>query len=402
MRLAIACLLLATPSAADVLNVRGPQPDHQEIVSAVNAAAPGDVIRVWPGQYQVFTVSKSLTIVRATINGVAEVNGTIRINGLAAGEHVELTGIACTGADSAGMIVSDCAGAVRLRECQFQGKLWQPWEAWPGLLVMDSGDVALTACQGFGGSSAYPEGGSSGGNGLEVRDSNVSVFGSTFQGTSGATEDDPGASGGSGGHGIYGYGSGQLWIAGCTLIGGHGSNADPDPDWFSGYYGDGGYGGWGHYGSLPAWLHDCTFQPGDGGYSWGGSNGPPGEDTSGTLRPGKARNLRSSGILEDDSAITLRAEGKPFDEVWVRPADAPGYRFDAVRGPFLVETSSSPAADPWLRLGTIDASGVLLVELPTIDLPAFEHQVLHFQGVFVQGKNYFGSMTWSVLVDEAW
>ncbi|MDA1266522.1 MAG: hypothetical protein O2816_15690 [Planctomycetota bacterium] len=401
MRLAAACLLLATPSLADVLNVRGPQPDHQEIQAALDAASPGDVLRVWPGQYQIFSVTQSVTIVRATVNGVAEVQGTLRIRDLAAGATVELNGISSTGQDGPALIVSNCAGSVRLRECKFQGPYWVLWEAHPGSFVTNCADVAMTACESYGGSSAYGEGGGWGAEGLIAADSNVSLFASTFRGASGSTEDDPGASGGSGGHGVSATGSGFLWVAGSTLEGGHGSNADHDPDWFGGGYGSGGDGGWAHAGSMSAWIHDCDLVPGDGGWS-PEYPGSPGQDTTGTLRPGKARLLRATGSLEDDAAITLRAEGTPGDEVWVRLADGPGYRFDPIRGPFLVETAAAPGADPWLRLGTIDASGVLLVELPTIDLPAFEHRVLHFQGVFLRGKNYFGSMTWSVLVDEAW
>ena len=80
------CLATAVPCLADVLNVRGPSSDYSQISTAVDAAAEGDVIRIWPGNYKGFTIDdKSLTLVRAKDSGNILVKGTCRIENLSAG-----------------------------------------------------------------------------------------------------------------------------------------------------------------------------------------------------------------------------------------------------------------------------------------------------------------------------
>ena len=405
MRTALSLLLLASPALADVLDVRGPSPDYNEIGPAVSAAQPGDVVRVWPGSYQVFTVDKSLTVVRATANGTVAVQGTVRVKDLTADERVELVGVQAAGVDGPGLIVSSCAGSVRLRECTFFGADTFNWFAeHPGAFVLDSDDVVFTYCSARGGFAPWGEDGGWGANGLTAQDSTLSLFASTFTGTDGTVDDDPGASGYGGGYGIEVSGAGTLWVAGCTLVGGDGGPADYDLDWWTGEYGYGGNGGWAHYGNTPAWFHDCTFDPGLGGWSPDSSHyGYDGQDSAGgTYVPGVARLLRTSWLTDDASTLTVRAQGAPGDEVWLRIAEGPGYRFHPVRGPLLVDTAPAPLRDPWLRLGTIDGSGVLLVDLPTADLPTGGHLVPHLQGAFHKGKDYFGSSSWTVLLDSSW
>ncbi len=92
MKAPLVLLLLAPAALADVLDVRGPDADHDQIAAAVAAAVDGDVIRVWPRNYQGFTIDRSLFIVRATSSGTVKVQGTIQIRDLIASERVEMVG----------------------------------------------------------------------------------------------------------------------------------------------------------------------------------------------------------------------------------------------------------------------------------------------------------------------
>ena len=298
---------------------------------------------------------------------------------------------------------SSNAAAVGVRVGIFQGANDDPgeWnEPYSGIRVKDSQDVELVFCTAYGGNLHY-WGYGYGVSGAVVSDSNLSAFSSSFYGTSGMTEYDPGASGGDGGHGIAAYGTGRAFLSGCTLVGGDGSHADADPDFWSGQYGSGGAGGWGCYGSMAASFQDMTFEPGEGG--WGVPSGSDGEDASGgDFLPGKKRILRTSGLAADDGSIAVRFDGAPGDRVFLLTSTAPGYRFHPVRGPFLVDVHGAPAAPAWRYMGEIGPSGTLMVSVEAPDLPLLGSGVLHFQGSFMKGKNYFGSSSWSVVLDAAW
>lgn len=396
-----AALALSTLARADVLNVRGPSADHAEISLAVAASAPGDVIRVWPGTYQPFSVKKTLTI--AAVSGSVNVAGTVRIKDLGAAQHVEFSGIKAKGTDGNGLVISDCLGSVRLRNCAGEGALHVGYYSYSGMLILESEDVVLVNCVAKGGLSNYPEGGDYGGIGLETGGSNVSIWGGTFQGSSGTTEDDPGGHGGSGGDGILATNGGTLWVSGSHLIGGHGANADPQPDWFGGGYGVGGSGGWGLYHWLGTEVvHvDCTYQPGTGG--WGVEySGSPGQDTSGVQRQGPARSLRTPALSSDTGLLQLTALGSPGDEVWVRVSDRAGYLFKPRKGPLQIDSAPNEL-ELWFRLGTIPGTGTLTRSLLQEDLPAFDHRTVYLQGLFVGNQHTrFGGSTWTTVLDSSW
>lgn len=404
MRAAIALVFLTLPAAGDVLDVGGPNPDFFEISPAVLAASEGDVVRVWPGNYGAFTVAKPLAIVRADPDGAVRVKGTIRVRDLAADEAVELTGVEAEGLDGSALVVQNCAGAVRVREGVFRGAAATGFESFPGVRVLASDDVELVFCSAFGGEAAFGEYGSPGGDGLVAQDARLSLFASVFTGTDGTTDDDPGASGYGGGTGVVAHGPGVLYVSGCTLAGGDGGPADHDVDWWTGEYGYGGGGGWGQYGSTPTWFLDCTLDPGAGGWSPDPNHvGHDGQASSGGIDlPGRARILRTSGLAHDAQGLAVRCEGAPGDDVWLLEGHGPAYRFHPVRGPFLVEDGPGAARLPWLHLGTLDASGVLVVEIPARDLALLGHETRHFQATFLKGKDYFGSSSWSVVLDTGW
>jgi len=397
-------LAAAAPCLADVLDVGGPSPDYNQISQAVVAGADGDVIRIWPGKYKSFTINdKSLTLVSAQQSGTIEVEGTIRIRNLSAGRSAVLSGVSGSGVEGSALILSDCQGSVRVREGTFHGAddntgEWN--EPYSGIRVDNCQDVELVFCTVYGGNLLY-WGYGYGVSGAVVSDSNLSAFSSSFHGSSGLTEYDPGASGGDGGSGISAWGTGQAFLSGCTLVGGDGSDADYDPDFWSGSYGSGGNGGWGYKGNMPASFQDMTFQPGEGG--WGVPSGSDGLDASGgDFLPGKRRTLRTTGLASDDGPIAVRFDGAPGDRVFLLTSAAPGYRFDPVRGPFLVDVPPAPLSQAWRYMGEIGPSGTLLGSVAAPDLPTLGNRTLHFQGSFMKGKNYFGSSSWSVVLDAAW
>ncbi len=411
-RAAVAAATLVSPALSDVIDVRGPSPDFDQIAPAVQAAADGDVLRIWPGVYESFWVNdKSLSLVRATSSGVITVDGTIRIRNLSSDRRVEMAGVGATGTDGYALVVSDCRGPVRIREGDFvgaSGTIATSYWPYDAVFVTGSADVVFTNCTARGGDPCSGECGGDGASGLTTTASTVSLYASTWRGSSGTTWDDPGESGGSGGHGVVAWETGTIFISGCTLIGGNGSNADWDVDWWTGEYGYGGWGGYGFYSEDHAeetWLLDNDYQPGWAGSSPDSSkNGEPGEDTnSGTFLPGTARIFRASRLIDDQSALALRFEGEPGDRVYVSQARGPGYRFSPLHGPLLVDVPPSPVAMPWRCVGVLGASGALVTTQPQGDLPPLGHVTPHFAALFVDGVNdYYGSSSWTVVLDSAW
>jgi len=401
-------LLLTASASADVLDVRGPSPDFNQIQQAVAAAQDGDVIRVWPGTYSaVWIDDKDLDILRAE-PGVVQVVGTLRVRNLSQGRSVTLAGIDAEGVDGAGLVVSDCAGSVRIREGSFRGGVEPEEHAHmgpAGAVLQSSDDVELVDCSVWGGwpTPSFEHGGS-GGTALTISDSRVTLFASRFEGRGGGTDDDPGASGYPGGDAISAGGGGLLFVSGCELVGGHGGNADPDP----GIFGDFGSGGWGGdalraFGTS-CYAQDNVYSPGDGGWGPNGQSGGPGSEYSSNtnLLPGTSRVLRAARSADDAAALDLSFEGAPGDEVWLLTSRAPGYRFHPVRGPFLVDVPAAPASQAWRYMGTIDGSGVLTTSTTAPELDTLGHVTLHLQGAFMRGKNYFGASSWTVVLDGAW
>ena len=404
-------IFLGFPTAhltAEVIDVRGPSPDHPEIDAAIIAASDGDVIRIWPGDYQPFWIDdRSLTLVSADDTGSVMVNGTFRVMNLGAGRSVEISGISSTSPAARGLVVSDCQGSVRFRECNFRGGYVFDGSVGDlqGILVTGCEDVEFSSCTALGGhvGDVYGDG-NDGASGLRVENSRVSLYHSTFAGHEGYDGWKKGSSGGYGGAGISAGPGGRVYLSGCTLIGGDGgSSGPPDPPIFPGVGGDGGWGyrGWGS--PLPeAWFLDNTYQPGEGGYGDSG-DGLDGQNTSaGTHLPGQARLFRASRLIDDTSTIGLIFTGSPGDLVTFRISRVPGYSFDPERGPLLLHRPSAPLILPWRILGTIDASGVFVTTLPTADLPSFGHSTLHLQGNLIGSENYYTSSSWAVILDAAW
>ena len=392
---------------ADVLNVGGPFSTHSEIQAAVIAAQDGDVVRIWPGNYQPFWIDdEALTLVAAMPGGGVMINGTYRVKNLAPSRSVLISGVSATGGDGHALVVTDCQGSVRLRDSHFVGASAFgvfSWNGFPGALISNCADVVMTDCSATGGSPVWGEYGGWGGDGMEVSVSRVSLYASIFTGMGGSTEDDPGASGGGGGHGISAWG-GRIYLSGCTLRGGGGSPADWDMDWWTGQYGYGGSGGWGLYGSAEAWYLDNTFVPGQGGSSPDpGNTGSAGQDMiPGTVLLGPSRLLRASRLKYDFGTILLDFTGAPGDLAFLKLARAPGYRFRTTFGPELIADPAPGSLLPSRFVGVLDSTGSLQVTLRLRDLPPFETQFLQVQGRLLGITSYDSAPSWSVILDGAW
>jgi len=407
-------LALPLPRAgADVIDVRGPSPDYDQIVDAVNAAQDGDVVRIWPGHYGAFWIEdKALTLVRADPSGAVIVDGTYRIKNLAAHRSVEVCGVDAHPADGHALVVSGCRGSVRIRDGEYVagdtiGSIWDQ-RTNIGVYVIDCDDVELSSCSAMGSIRIDQDFcyGFRGNPGLAADSSRVSLYDSTFEGYGGGDGIEDGYDGGRGGHGVEAWGEGCVYLSGCLLIGGDGGDSPPD----FGECGWGGSGGWGYYGhpyATPhpeAWFLDDVYQPGLGGDSCtSGQDGSDGQDTSlGTHLSGDARLLTASPLIDDGSTIDLVFRGTPGDLVCLQVADSPDYAFAPLRGPFLLATRDLPDLRPWRILGTMGATGVFTVSLPVAGLPAFGQHVKHLQGNLIGAENYFTSSTWTVILDGAW
>ncbi len=409
-------LTLALPlplAGAEVLDVGGPNPDHDQIEDAVVAAQDGDVLRIWPGHYESFWIDdKTLSLVSADDSGAVVVDGTFRVKNLAPHRSVEISGVSATALEGHALVVSDCQGSVRVREGVFVGGDIDAgyWNTTSGVFVTQCSDVELVFCTARGAARLdhHPYYvGAEGDPGLTVESSQVSLFSSTFEGCPGGPGLVDGADGGSGGGGIEAWDGGRLYISGCTLIGGGGGDAGGPESWECP---DGGHGGSGYAGLDPqpeAWLLDNVYLPGEGGadcYASSTGDAPDGQETKGDcLRlPGAARLLRASRLIDDTSSIGLIFTGTPGDLVCLQACGSPAYTFDAERGPFLLATRPLPELRPWKILGTIGAGGTFSTSIGVADLPALGHHTRHLQGNLVGAQNYFTSSSWTVILDGAW
>ena len=117
---ALASALLASPALCDVIDVGGGANDFPKIQAAVNAAQDGDVLRIYPGNYEPFVVTnKGITLAR--VNGNVHILGTYRVRNLSSSRTVEISGLSATGTDNSALIISNCAGSVRVRDAALIG-----------------------------------------------------------------------------------------------------------------------------------------------------------------------------------------------------------------------------------------------------------------------------------------
>ncbi|MCP3920873.1 MAG: hypothetical protein GY711_35545 [bacterium] len=401
MHLLQLCILaaLSPGSPADVLDVGGGTPDYSEIHAAVAAAANGDVIRVWPGSYQIFQVNGKALTIAATAPGAAQVLGAYRVMNLSADDVVAITGIASTGNDSEGALVVNCLGSVRFQDCTMigheglQGTTPPPpmdGDGWSGVRVLGSNDVSFVRCELEGGAGAliscefqdwYI---GNGGSALSVEDSTVAFFDSVATGGyGGGSIDTTDTAGARGGHGVQATVS-TVYVGGSELNGGTGGLGG-DSGGFGYGGGDGGPGGdsiWAAGGVVR--TLDVVLNPGAAGSGQGmGGPGVPGQpvrlSVGATLEvlSGVARHLTAPVLVTEATSLAFQVEGEVGDLVVAFTATDTRHVFDArLRAPLMVGTSS---ALPRFVVGTIDGSGSVVYAKRAPYQPPFQTTTWHVQ-----------------------
>lgn len=406
--LALALAPLATASA-DVLNVRGPNPDFNQINLAIAAASDGDVIRVWPGNYAAFEITgRSLTVTRESDLGTVMVDGSITISGLTAVMEAVVSGIDATGTVAEGLIVTNNQGAVRVEGGIFVGRLMDgTGDAHPGGRVATSADVAFTSCSFFQGAFApwpfYDI------CSLSISGSSVSMFDSEAIGSDGMDAPEwEEVNGWTGSNGVN-VSASFFYASGCLFQGGDGGDGGDWTDSWTGTGTIGGDGGDGIDASNASNLHllDTLAVGGVGG--WGSQyDGNPGEEvdlnSGSTLEDlvGTARHLDLPTLLPEQTTVNIVVEGQAGDLVLLVASVRSRLRYIApAHGPLLLR---SPFDMPRQILGYLPGSGSQTYQFTIPDVPPLAAITWHFQAGLIpsSGGLYLSSVRSGVLLDSAW
>jgi predicted outer membrane repeat protein len=390
-------------------------PPFYSLQDAVNAATDGDTILVATGQYEPFTITNKSVSIVSVPGHVVFIDGTIRVNDLAAGRSVLLSGLEGRGKtqpnqSDPGLIVSSCQGHVRVEGCKLTGGLGGPkdfsetyGDGGHGVVLQASPQVVFSHCTLTGGTgngnlNCYDCTGGDGGFGVRVNLSAPAFYQCTLQGGHGGSV---GGQGGNGGHAVW-QGNTFVFAAGSELRGGGGGRGD---DFLAGVGGDGGNGLLVNA-TGTADLLDNTCVGGAAGTSGAGSayNGHPGAPIggSGTVHQhvGEARSAAANRLWLDGFDLHVTVAGVPGDKVWLRVATRPAWWFQAsLPGVHLVANAPVPMAPA----GVIPASGSLSVTLPITDLVGQADRLLYLQalGFDAFGDAWLGSPMHTLVLDRA-
>lgn len=418
---AIALAALPALARADVIQIGGPAPDFTDIQPAIDAAAEGDTLIVWPGVYGPFTIAgKSLTVARRMpFVNKPEIAGPVLVQDLAPDQRVVLQGLNINAIFSTwpGLTLLQNQGSVRIDASELTGCLAATSHAaWPGLYVHDSLDVTLSNCFVQGG---YGQAQFDGAPGIDTDNSKLGLYGSAVVG--GRGPDAPsgqGENGRRGGPGLYCNHS-QIFASDVEIYGGdggQGSDAAGDCQQGGNPAGNGGNGGNG----VTIVTADSTlrFLPGSaragngapagrGPAGCAGSDGVDGQPLFGA----GATNVTDLDVARCDlvgpqypvtegQPISVAVFGEPGNSAVVYVSASPAYAdTGVVRGLSLL-------GDPTLRripVGTIPAAGWMSVNLPTASLPPGTDATTLFLQAQLEGPH---GIRWSgpaqvVLLDPA-
>lgn len=181
--------------------------DFSTIGAAVVAAAEGDTIHVFPGQYPPFALGKRLFVVGQSGGPKPRVLGTIAAASPA--------GFTLSNLRAERLVVFPATGAVKVVDCVFEAQQNRS----RALVVEQAQNLLAERCV-FRGSQGP---GQEGGDAARVRKSRAFLVQCLFQGGAGAIG--PGLPDLDGGGGLEIVDS-EVWIAGCTILGG-GAGGDP-------------------------------------------------------------------------------------------------------------------------------------------------------------------------------
>ncbi len=401
----LACVLLAAlqlPAGRDARGfpghvlVVGAGSAYSDIQPAVDAARDGDAILVKTGTYSGFTIQDKSLVVVADAGAIVDVQGSVRVDGLAAGRSALVAGIVVHGPSSqppgaGAFTASHDAGALRLEDCTILGANgFSTTPARTGVVLDTDADVALVACTvqgGFGARDAVdPRDGAPGESALSARSSAVAVHDSILRGGSGgdgnlgAGQVDAG-DGGAGGSACR-VEDGFVFLGGSELLGGAGGRGgDSGPCLSNSYPGAGGPGGAcvlvASAATPPPNVallgnHPTPGTGGAGGQDTSGvdcyGDGAPGADGEVVVAPagavesfaGASRRLVCPRVARENTFVTMSCTGRPGDAVTILVAAAPAFTYDPnQRGVSLVDAPHARV----LASGTIPASGVLALDV---------------------------------------
>ena len=372
-----------------VITVGGTNPDFNDISSAVQAAALGDVVLVRPGSYPGFIMSGKSVSVIADPSGSVMINGPVLVQFQDGSQPAIVlsgfqivaqsgTALSCLNTGAAIRCVGITATSVGL--------------GLPGANVYNCGDIAFTRCSFQGGTDAQPQ--YAGGDGLDAGgNSKLALAECSVLAGAGAN----GAIvGGSlippvyGPDGLHVWSGASVFVSGTRIRGGAGGAGTPASCALGLAAQDGADGGAGLFvapGSAATVL-DADIAGGTGGAGGapdancgaaGGQTGSSGAQIHGTatLLTGSARRFTAPGLLREYDTLALAIRGQPGDSVELRISRHAGWSEPSGAGPLLV---GLPARS--VQLGTIPSSGVLNVSLPLGELgAAIQSRTLHLQAI---------------------
>ncbi|HEV8111170.1 MAG TPA: hypothetical protein VGR31_00190 [Planctomycetota bacterium] len=440
----LTCALLAAlqlPSGRDARGfpghvlVVGGGGAYSDIQPAVDAARDGDAVLVRTGTYSGFTIPDKSLVVVADAGATVDVQGSVRVDGLAAGHSVLVAGIVVHGPSSqppasGAFTASHDAGVLRLEDCTILGANGVSTTPARAAVVLDAdADVGFVACTLQGGAgdrdAADPRDGASGESALSARSSSVAVYDCVFRGGSGG---DGGLGGGQVDAGDGGSGGvacrvedGFVFLGGSELDGGTGGRGgDSGPCLSNSYPGGGGAGG------ACILVASAATPPNTvllGNHATAGAGGLGGQDTSGAdcygdgargadgavvVAPagavesfaGASRRLECPRVARGNTYVPMSCTGRPGDMVTILVSASPAFAYDAQQhGVRLVDAAHTQV----LASGTIPASGVLAlrVGLPTAGPDARSIQIQAFVRDTANAR-FIGSAVTLVALDPAY
>ena len=393
--------------------------DTTSVDTAIQIAAPGDVILVREGNYQPLgpldpegfhDITKPLTMVG---DGAGAAIGMLRVQNIAAGQEVVLRNLTIAGPLFPGSFfeklgVRDCAGAVVFENCKVTG-ITGPnpvEEGLPAVGLRNSDAVTFTRCTLRGGSGLTPTSppfivdAGPGGPGVLVTDSKVAFHHCTVIGGAAGTDAIGTVVSKPGGDALQIGETSTVFIAGGSVTGGKGNDGG-DPAFPEAAAGGDGLVMNGLFSLVR--LVGMTVAGGAGGTLADGSSAPSGAGqvvTAGAVEsyPEAARGTAMPATLDEGEGGTLGISGAPGELGKIMVGlDLVHAQLGGKKGVFnLGGTFVGP-----LVLGTIPPSGLLEVPVsfPRGTLLGLEGLRLDFQALTFGAEGLmFGNPSSTVLL----
>ncbi len=375
--------------------------DFTDIQAAVDAASDGDAVLIKTGDYRGFIVTDKTLVISADLGATVSTK-FVRVENLSAHKRVVLARL-LAGAQSAmgnGLTTEDCAGSVRVVECELHGgrRPTPVIESGAGARIHNSADVTFSNCslRGFDRIGSYFAG-----HGLWSTASKVAVYDSACVGGTGIHSNGD-ITAPSGGHGALLQDGGEFFASSSSFVGGRGSG-----NWVTcGYPGDGGDGLCTENVTCRVVLAVATGGPGGSCVSCSFvqcyMQGTPGQPFSGNVVTLDAprRLALAEPLVRAGLQVPFNFEGPPDSRVQLLVSNASAYEYQAgdpgvfhLAPPLLALPSTFtgglaspgiPLVLPGRDLRTIGADGTLQVSLPSITLPPGEEsQLVSLQALLI-------------------